>query len=72
MKNHFESSRFTVVIIVTVLCLTAFVIATATNKDIAIAMAGPMFLALGVLWGAVGGSKIAEHATSHLREKNNG
>ena len=68
MTNHFESSRFTMIIVITIAAFILFAVAAAVHKDIAIALAGPMFIALGVLWGTIGGSKIAEHGTKHLRK----
>jgi len=60
-KNHFESSRFTTIVVITLLCVLMFFWALVMSEKVAEAMVGPMFLALGVLWGALGASKIAEH-----------
>ena len=67
MKNHFDSSRFTTIVLITMLTLMALVILTSMDSGTGKEAVGPAFLALGILWGAIGASKIAEHATRHLK-----
>ena len=72
MKNHLNSSRFITIFGVTVITLTTLVTLSNIDKDIGIAAVGPAFIALGILWGALGVSKIAEHGTRHLNRGSDG
>lgn len=68
--KHFNSSRFVVIFGITLLTLSTLVILAFIGKDIAIAATGPAFIALGILWGTIGASKMIEHNKSLTNTRN--
>lgn len=64
-----SSSRLVTIVLITGMTLACLITLTAIDKETGRAAVSPAFFALGALWTVLGGSKIAEHATKHLRKE---